>query len=598
MTNAKMTKRALISSAISLMLCVSMLLGTTFAWFTDSVTSASNVIQSGNLDITLEYFDGENWVDAEGKVIPFVAADGREDILWEPGCTYEMAPIRVRNEGNLNAKVLILFNDITGDEKLLDVIEFKNRVNNIPESVLNGSAGNQLARFEDAVLDIMYDMREGNIIFDWSLAGKGTVTPGTGHTDTSPEFTLFAHMSEAAGNEYQNLTLEGISITVIATQQTYESDSFNNRYDQGATYPETNTDVISGGETLIAGNVTVTLPDGASKEAYTVNVTNKQITTTATNEKTVSLDISLLKNGTAVEAEENKLYTVAIEVGKNIVLTGVTHKGEAVENYSYNPVTGVVTFVTDSFSPFTVSYSDNVIEISSADEFAAALNEIKASARTQISGGTGNKNYRENVIFVLKNDIVFDSADLFTYTDSNGAALHFYGVKGILNLNGHTITVTENALLSGKIYANAVLLFQYSNVEIVGEGSIVAKNKSIPVYAWANCTVDIYDGNYVTNASERNESAVYVNNATATVNVYGGTYMDSAYAFNVHDNCGTTTTIILHEGITYKNFLKNGTTDVTASDINNGRIAIAGGCELVEKTVDGLTTYTIQTVKE
>ena len=51
------------------------------------------------------------------------------------------------------------------------------------------------------------------------------------------------------------------------------------------------------------------------------------------------------------------------------------------------------------------------------------------------------------------------------------------------------------------------------------------------------------------------------------VTINGGTYTNSEYAFNVHDNCKTTTTIILHEGVTYYNFLKNGTTDVTASDI-------------------------------
>ena len=233
------TKHALLMSALALLICVSMLVGTTFAWFTDSVTSANNIIASGNLDIVLEYWDGDSWEDAEGQIIPFVAADGREQsqILWEPGCTYKMAPFRVRNEGSLNAKLLIMINGITGDEKLMEVVELKTGINNIPQSALNGSAGNVFQRFEDAEVDILYGMPEGNIVFDWSLAGKGTTTPGTGHTDTSPEFTISGHMAEEAGNEYQNLTIEGISITVIATQQTYESDSFNSQYDKDAQYP-------------------------------------------------------------------------------------------------------------------------------------------------------------------------------------------------------------------------------------------------------------------------------------------------------------------------------------------------------------------------
>ena len=208
MTKKYSTKKALVASLLCLALCFSMLIGTTFAWFTDSVTSGSNVIKTGNLDIVLEYWDGDSWEDAEGNIIPFVAADGRaqSDILWEPGCTYKMAPIRVRNEGSLNAKILITINGITGDSKLLEVINFNTTINNIPQSVLEGSAGNQLAQFEGKTVDIMYGMTEGNIVFDWSLAGKGTTTPGTGHTDTSPEFTISAHMAEEAGTEYMNPT--------------------------------------------------------------------------------------------------------------------------------------------------------------------------------------------------------------------------------------------------------------------------------------------------------------------------------------------------------------------------------------------------------
>ena len=41
-------------------------------------------------------------------------------------------------------------------------------------------------------------------------------------------------MQETAGNEYQNLSIDGISITVYATQDTVESDSFGNDYDKNA----------------------------------------------------------------------------------------------------------------------------------------------------------------------------------------------------------------------------------------------------------------------------------------------------------------------------------------------------------------------------
>ena len=233
------------------------------------------------------------------------------------------------------------------------------------------------------------------------------------------------------------------------------------------------------------------------------------------------------------------------------------------------------------FGPYTVM-------VHTADDLIRFLTEIRTEAKQQIPGTEGNKAFRVKANFRLEEDIVLDSADRFMYTDSNGAPFHFYGVEGVLDLNGHSITVTENALMDGKAHANAVLLFQYSNVTIKGEGSIIAKNKSIPVYAWANCTVDLYGGNYVTNAHERNESAVYVNNASASVNVYGGTYTDSRYAFNAHDTNANAPVITLHEGITFADFLKGGTKDVTGQDITGGRIVLAEGCTLDEYDEGGV----------
>ena len=61
MTNSKSTKRALVSSALAILMCVAMLIGTTFAWFTDTASTGVNKIQAGNLDIEVEYtLDGGN----------------------------------------------------------------------------------------------------------------------------------------------------------------------------------------------------------------------------------------------------------------------------------------------------------------------------------------------------------------------------------------------------------------------------------------------------------------------------------------------------------------------------------------------------------
>ena len=198
MTKRNGTKRALLSSVVALFLCFSMLLGTTFAWFTDTVTSAGNVIQSGTLDVDLVDDEGNSLA---GEVIEFVTADNRaqDKILWEPGCTYETEPVRVVNNGNLALKYQIVINGITGDAKLLEAIEW---------TVTVGTTVTDLA-----------DLR-------------GELAAGA----KSDVIVLSGHMKEESGNEYQDLKVEGVSITVYATQLTAEFDSFDDQYDAKATF--------------------------------------------------------------------------------------------------------------------------------------------------------------------------------------------------------------------------------------------------------------------------------------------------------------------------------------------------------------------------
>ena len=198
MTNTNITKRALLSSAVAVFLCFAMLLGTTFAWFTDSVTSGSNVIQTGTLAVDLVDANGNSM---EGEIIEFVTADGRAqgEILWEPGCTYKTEPVYVVNKGTLDLKYEIIINGIVGNAKLLDAIEWTVTVDGTTTAL-------------DAL--------------------NGTLPAG----EKSGAIVITGHMKEDAGNEYQNLVAEGISISVIATQKDAEKDSIDNQYDALATY--------------------------------------------------------------------------------------------------------------------------------------------------------------------------------------------------------------------------------------------------------------------------------------------------------------------------------------------------------------------------
>ena len=87
MTNSKTTKRALFSSVVALLLCFTMLLGTTFAWFTDSAVSGNNIIKTGNLDMKLSWRPygadhAEEWAEVTENTVLF-----GKDALYEPGYT-------------------------------------------------------------------------------------------------------------------------------------------------------------------------------------------------------------------------------------------------------------------------------------------------------------------------------------------------------------------------------------------------------------------------------------------------------------------------------------------------------------------------------
>ena len=121
MTNSKHTKRALLASVLSVVVCAAMLAGSTFAWFTDSVTSAGNIIKSGNLKVALEWANGTEaldmatWKDAStGPIFNYS--------LWEPGYT-EVRHVRISNKGNLALKYEIRIVANGEVSKLADVID-------------------------------------------------------------------------------------------------------------------------------------------------------------------------------------------------------------------------------------------------------------------------------------------------------------------------------------------------------------------------------------------------------------------------------------------------------------------------------------------
>ena len=222
------SKRALLLSVLSMVICVSMLIGSTFAWFTDSATANVNTIQAGNLEVDLQIKNAEgNWVSAENTTLDFVKATGApagEKTLWEPGCTYQLPELRIVNKGNLALKYQLVITGATGDTMLLDVIKFKATVT--PEKGATVTSDNA---------------------YGTTLISDGKLLAGKYAT-----LNISAHMDEAANNDYKDKSVSGIAIKVIATQLAHEFDSNGNTYDAGSEFSET----IAAGKTF-TGKATV-----------------------------------------------------------------------------------------------------------------------------------------------------------------------------------------------------------------------------------------------------------------------------------------------------------------------------------------------------
>ena len=207
MNNKRATKRALLTSVMALVMCVVMLVGTTFAWFTDTASTGVNKIQAGNLDIDIV---DENGDSLNGKTLSFKNIEGKTDILWEPGARYNLDSFKIVNKGNLALKYEVTINGISGDAKLLKAIDF---------TVTKGNG-------------------EPVLLENWSgvlLPVGKTATEGSNEeVGETSLITIKGEMKKEAGNEYQGLSIDGIGITVVATQYTYEYDSMDNLYDQNA----------------------------------------------------------------------------------------------------------------------------------------------------------------------------------------------------------------------------------------------------------------------------------------------------------------------------------------------------------------------------
>ena len=578
------SKKALLSSAFALVLSVAMLIGTTFAWFTDTASTGVNKIQAGNLDIELQMKDNNGkWVNAEGKTLSFlvngkIPAEGTQ-ILWEPGCTYTLPELRIVNNGNLALKYKVVVSGIQGSAKLNKVI-------------------NWTMKLDDA---------------DFIMGSEHSLAAKNNDTVDFDIFTISGTMDKNAGNEYQNESIDGISINVYATQDTVENDSFGNDYDKNAdgkpqfdTWYDnvaTTVTVAATGDTVVKDKeieptIQATIPAGSTTVNKLTLIKNKAETpsniTVVTGTKALTAEVKLIdQNGNKVNAASGKFFTVSMEIGKSLNVVDLYHNEMALtkvadvnsltanDRYFYDAATGYVTFTTDDFSPFTAIVSDSAFNggngtaahpylIANAEQ-AMQIEKLKKGAYLKLV----NDITIPDEIYMSGKKFVFDlngHTIKLEYAEgvkpNNGSVLYIGGKKGSLTINDSSEAQTGAVIGSNKTYTNKVT----SAVRAGNYGKLIINGGHFYGTSEGTSCIFVY-----TNMSSGSKATVTINGGKfETASPSNGTY----FVLNHQDSATAGCTITVNGG-SFKNY-NPGVTVVDPVNAKTGKIVLGKGCSTTQ----------------
>ena len=314
MNNKRATKRALLTSVMALVMCVVMLVGTTFAWFTDTASTGVNKIQAGNLDIEVQY---RTTADSVWKTLD--NADdlfGAEGTLFEPGHT-RVVELKIKNAGNLALKYKIGMNVVSetaGTNKAGNPYKLSNYLKVATTAIMACNTGNPTtdataAWFDTAVFKRDFSLWKNEQNFG-SFELEKTETGVVNQLLPNGEVVLGmkVRMPESVGNEANARTSEeaasiSFGLNILATQYIGETDSFGNNYDKDATYP------------VIVSN------QQQANDAIT-NATDKKVNISIASGQTINLD-----SGIAHEGDKSRDITFVgdgtqtVDVVKNAVNT-------------------------------------------------------------------------------------------------------------------------------------------------------------------------------------------------------------------------------------------------------------------------------------
>ena len=446
----KSTKKSLFLSTISLVLCFAMLLGTTWAWFTDEVTSGVNQIKAGNLDVEL-------WHTSKSVTTATEIKNGDENLLfqdvalWEPGA-YAYETFTIKNVGNLALKYSMALNvaSYTSYEghDLTEVLKVK-VVDEAPTSRPSYTDGFALEAWSlDSANQPLYPV--GNVPENGASEKTFTVVIYWEPTDNDNLYNM-------NNGRPQPLSVD-LGVQLVATQLEYENDSFDNTYDHDADNtldPATKIETAMASAVVVANQPTVfttkNTPSGESGKTTTVTVpstvasftagststmtveatptlaANHTFTVSSNNGAVGAIDLTVKVNDVVVEQFKNESgeaipVTVETYVAKNMTNVTLAYNGtgDPPTLVSYEKETGKLVFTTTHFSTFVLG-ADEVAYVEETNMAYKTLNEAFGAANNT------------QTIYLLKD---------FTHSCANNCIDILTNTVRTLDINGKTMTVT------------------------------------------------------------------------------------------------------------------------------------------------------------
>lgn len=428
MTKTKSTKRALLLSALSLLMCVSMLIGSTFAWFTDSVTSSGNNIKSGTLDVEMYWADGTEAPDSATWTDASTGAIFNYD-KWEPGYV-EVRHIKISNVGTLALKYQLHIYANGDVSKLTDAIDvyYVDPAVQVSDRAQLTDA-NKLGTLTEVLAN---------------LANTANGELPAGENDT---ITLALKMQESAGNEYQNLAIgSDFSVVLMATQDNVEKDAFDENYDD-IVIPDIDVQVIEGNtyHYTIDGNVVLaSVPYGNVGASFTVPD-----------------DVTILGQG--------DVYDGAVPVfSKSSPIESITLPEGLVE-IKARAITGVKTLTSINFPSTLKAIRAQALRQTGMDELTVPANvevigegafrDMANLTTVTVKGNVAFDNYafrsspKLTSIYLLGDDVTFTGSQFATHSDNGDAT-------------GITIYV-KNTTVAARVYAAQTSAYGYE-IKVLG----------------------------------------------------------------------------------------------------------------------------------